>query len=81
MKYLKTIVILLGVVLLQNCTLYRIKAVTHPNGATYYFPQKRYMISEWEAVRTYGGGFTLDWAREAIRKDKNPDEVKIKYIK
>lgn len=72
---------MLGVSLLQSCTIYRIKAVIHPDGTTYYFPQKRFLISEWEGVRTYNGDYSLEWARQVIEKDKNPDGVKIKYIK
>ena len=72
---------MLGVSSLQSCTLYRIKAVIHPNGTTYYFPQKRFLISEWQGVRTYNGDYTLDWARQVIENDKKSDGVRIKYIK
>lgn len=71
----------MGVLVLQSCTMYRIKVAIHPSGATYYFPEKRFLVSDWEGVKNYGGDYTLEWARKVIEADKNPNEVKIKYIK
>ena len=81
MKKMLMLVMLMGVSALQSCTTYRIKVVSHPDGATYYFPQKRFLVSEWEGVRTYNGSYTLEWARNAIREDKRPNKVKITYIR
>ena len=71
----------MGVLVLQSCTSYRIKVVEHPDGTTYYFPEKRFFVYEWEGVRTYNGSYTLEWARNIIKEDKKPDKARIRYIK
>jgi hypothetical protein len=81
MKKRIVLLMLMGVLALASCTSYRIKVVSHPNGTTYYFPEKRFLVSEWEGVRTYNGSYTLEWARNIIKEDKRPDKVKITYIK
>ncbi len=79
MNKIKLVVMIMGVLLLQSCTMYRIKSVTHPTGVTYHFPQKRILISEWEDIKVYDGDFSFKWARRVIDYDKNPNKVKIKY--
>ena len=81
MKKRIVLLMLMGVLALASCTSYRIKVVWHPDGTTYYFPEKRFLVSEWEGVRTYNGSYTLEWARNIIKEDKKPDKVKITYIK
>lgn len=48
MKKLKGLVIIMGVLLLQSCSSYRVKVITSGNNQ-YYFPQKR-ILYEWEDI-------------------------------
>ena len=81
MKKLVLGVMIMGVLALQSCTMYRIKMVQHPDGATYYFPQKRILISDWNVIDNFEGDYTLKWARKVIEEDKNKQQIKINYIK
>lgn len=72
---------LLGVITLQSCTSYRIKAVKHDQGAVYYFPQKRIFVGDWNDIKTYDGDYSRTWAKSVIQKDKNPQQKQITFIK
>ena len=78
-------VIVVGVLLLQSCTMYRIKIAHHDNGDAFYFPQKRSVETffEWRDVQPpfSEGSYTLDWARKQIEKDRYIQTKGIEYLK
>lgn len=80
MKYKLILVgILTGV--LSSCVKYRIKEVTHSDGGSYYFPQKRKMVlSEWKDISP-SGNYTYDWARGVIIEDKSVFDKRTQYLK
>jgi len=77
MKYKWVLVgILMGV--LSSCTMYRIKRVTHPNGVSYHFPQKRVGFGDWRDISPTGS-YTKEWAHSVIMDDKEINSTKVKY--
>ncbi len=83
MKKLILFVVLMGVLVLQSCTSYRIKVTHHDKGVTYYFPQKRSFetLFEWRDVYNREGSYTLEWARKEIEADRYKQTKGIEYIK
>jgi hypothetical protein len=80
MKKRIILLILMGVLVLESCTSYRVRVVTHPTGESYYFPQKREGVRGWEDLGYgVGGSYTKDWAEETIRADRNLNSVKVSY--
>ena len=77
MKYkLIAVGILMGV--LSSCTKYRIKGVEHPDGVSYYFPQKKTGLGSWGDISPTGS-YTYLWAVEVIKDDKEWNSTKVKY--
>ena len=77
MKYKLVLVgILMGV--LSSCTKYRIKGVEHPNGVSYYFPQKKTGLGSWLDLSPTGS-YTYLWAVGVIKDDKEINSTKVKY--
>ena len=81
MKRFTLLVMTMGVLLLQNCTAYRIKVAHHGEHFKYYFPQKRNILGEWSNIKTPTGEYTYEWAKNIIDIDKKPKQKNITYIK
>ena len=81
MKRMLLLVMVLGVVSLQSCSVYRIRIVDHGNGTKYYFPQKRNMLGEWVYLEYGSGNYSFESAKDAIIMDKQPKPKQITYIK
>lgn len=77
---MKNLTLLFITALSLSCTSYRIKKVTHKNGESYYFPQKKNLITNWENIHRYDGNFTIDWARQVIKEDKEKPQTEINYL-
>ncbi len=79
MKYKLILVgILMGV--LSSCVNYRIKKVTHSNGVSYYFPQKKTGLGGWLDLSPTGS-YTYLWAVGVIKDDKITFDNRTEYLK
>jgi len=69
---------LMGVLSLQSCTVYRIRVVEH-GSMKYYRPEKRILLS-WEELTPFYGN-DLNSAKQRIDEDRGPKIKNYSYIK
>lgn len=68
----------MGVLILQSCTIYRIRVIDH-GSMKYYAPEKRVLFS-WEELHSYYGN-DLKSAKDRIDADRNRNVINKTYIK
>ncbi len=76
----KLIVALMGVLMLQSCTAYRIKVITD-NDVKYFVPEKRNVLGGWNEMDYYTSDLTYKGAKAIIDEDKHKVTNKKSYIK